>query len=160
LELAEIVREGPWKKPRKRKGAIAKGLAYEKKFGQELIAQLKDLKRAQPLDTVGGQFFSSQWIWFEDANGEGYAQPDYFIYLPAVRKVLLFECKLTQCASGYAQLRELYSPLLRYIFNTPPIMCLVAKNLSRTAPYAAPIERLTALMKESPDKIYLWHHIH
>ncbi len=102
--------------PKRVRGAKAKGLAYERKFGKYLETQ-----------RLGGKLFPHQWFGFIDANGEGIAQSDYFIRRRD--EILLFECKLTQCDLAWDQLNHLYRPLLEMLFGLPVWSVLVCKNL-------------------------------
>lgn len=81
---------------------------------------------------IHGTLYRGQWITFTDANGPGFAQPDYFILQP--EQVLLFECKLTQTEEAWRQLRSLYGPLLAHIFERPIISVQVCHNLTSTPP--------------------------
>ena len=119
LEWAKLAPMGPWgnKKPRA-KGVKAKGLAYERKVGVEL-------SRLVSSDLY---VHSGQWIHFQDSQGLGWAQPDY--YIVADNGILLLECKLSQKREAWDQLRNLYAPLLEFIYGTQVLCTQVCKHLS------------------------------
>ncbi len=71
--------------------------------------------------------YSGQWLEFEDFNGLGFAQPDYFILDDA--RLVLLECKLSQTKRAWPQLNGLYAPLLQHIFDLPVTSIQVCKNL-------------------------------
>lgn len=108
-------------RPRRVRGKKARGLAYERKFG-------KYLKR-----TAEGEIFANQWFRFEDANGLGWAQTDYFVKLPS--GIILFECKLSERPAAWVQLRRLYSPILQTIFSLRPECVQVCKYVTGDGPY-------------------------
>ena len=70
---------------------------------------------------------SGQWLKFCDINGLGYAQPDF--YLVGKNSVLLWECKLTQNAEAWRQLKHLYGPLLHLIYELPVVKIQVCRNV-------------------------------
>ena len=92
-------------------------------------------------------FHCASWIRFCDANGEGWAQPDWFVVVAPSRTIapphvhghesqspsviLLGECKLTQTPVAWSQMEELYKPLLEKIYPEHRIVRVqVVKNLS------------------------------
>lgn len=95
-------------------------MAYERKLGKKLDRLLKTGK-------LSGQLFYDHWFHFEDDNGEGWAQPDYFILSP--HRVICFEAKLSQTPEAWRQLNDLYQPLLEFAFKRPVIAVQVCKNL-------------------------------
>lgn len=115
LRSVEMIAPPPGLNFRRRpKGSKGKGVAYERKFHEFIKG-----KFAKP--NLG------QWLRFFDASGEGFAQPDVFILRPL--DVLLFECKLSQKASAWDQMRFLYVPLLEHLFQLPITCVQVCKNL-------------------------------
>lgn len=91
-------------------------MSYEKRFGNWLNSlQL-------------GVLCHGPWIEFEDANGHGFAQPDWLLAVPGVCLVVL-ECKVTYTPFGVEQLRNLYLPLCESLFSCPISLVLAAKNL-------------------------------
>lgn len=130
--------KSPWSKSRARlRGAKARGRAYENKFGVWLERQ-----------NLPGTLFAHQWLAFEDENGVGYAQPDYFILRPD--NVLLLECKLSQVDSAWDQLELLYAPLLGHLFSRPCIPVQVCKNLRATDGV------VTSIMDARPGSVFHW----
>jgi hypothetical protein len=95
-------------------------LAYEKKLGKKLDRLIKTGK-------LSGRLFSKHWFHFEDQNGPGWAQPDFFILEPG--RVTCFEAKLTQTTAAWDQLEKLYRPLLEFTFKRPVRSIQVCKNL-------------------------------
>jgi hypothetical protein len=96
------------------KGARARGLAYQKKVKRLLQKTFRGVE-------------SAKWIEFCDANGGGFAQPDFFLVAPD--RVLLFEAKLSEVDAGYVQLEQLYKPLLQHIFKCPVVSVLVCRTV-------------------------------
>lgn len=100
--------------------------------------------------------YTSQWIEFRDANGNGLAQPDFFV----VRReqVILFEAKLTQNSAGISQIDLLYRPLLREIYSKPVVGVLVFKNIvekTELREISSPLE----IMDRVDDITCVWHYI-
>src|ERR1700675_1625475 len=117
LVSCSLAQSSPWPKVRL-KGARAKGKAYERKVG-------KLFRKLMGEQTLQGELFEGQWLAFYDANGRGYAQPDYYILAPAV--VLLVEVKLKQNTDAHLQLDQLYRPLLERLYALPVVMLQVFK---------------------------------
>lgn len=69
-----------------------------------------------------------QWFKFLDAEGVGYAQPDFLLFAPEALYVI--ECKLGNIPSGRAQLTELYFPILRLVYKLPTFGIVVARHVS------------------------------
>jgi len=82
----------------------------------------KALRRIYPNVQAG------RWIYFRDACGRGYAQPDFYVL--RMDCVLVFECKLSQCANAFSQINELYRPLLERLYELPVVAVQVCKFLS------------------------------
>lgn len=87
--------------------------------------------------------YSASWIRFCDANGGGWAQPDWFFVVEKQTEesgsilrlpeglLVLGECKLTQTPVAWSQMEELYTPLLTHIFEPHRIVQIqCVKNLS------------------------------
>ncbi len=87
-----------------------------------------------------GEFFPSQWLQFVDANGPGFAQPDFYFVRPD--SVLCIECKLTQHPVAWEQLRGLYAPLLEKLYARPVVCVQVCKNLRQEIGRASCRERV------------------
>lgn len=142
LRWAELSSKAPWPRLRRRKGAKARGLAYERKLGLFL-------SKKYPSATHLGE-----WFHFLDANGSGYAQPDAYVVFPSL--VVAFECKLTQTVRAELQLRELYLPLLAHVYSRPVVGVQVCKYL-----VAEPGERLIkgpeAAFAKGDLTIWTWH---
>ena len=100
--------------------------------------------------------FCSQWIRFADANGFGYAQPDY--YLICKDKIICFEAKLTQNYLGLRQLLSLYSPLLSHIYSLPVVGVLVFKNITEDIDRRIEAPR-EVLSLSARSLTYYWHYV-
>lgn len=112
-------------------------MAYERKLGKFL----------QTL-RLPGTLHAAQWLEFEDANGHGYALPDFFIVCPTV--VVLLESKLTQVDVAWPQMRELYSPLLEWVYQRRVCCIQVCKHLSHEG------DPIVASPRELKDGV-VWH---
>jgi len=128
--------------------AQQEGLTFQKKA-------FKCLKEAISRGYLQGELFVEPWFEFEDANGPGFAQPDAYI-LPEDDEapIILIECKLTQVSKGWAQMKQLYAPLLAQYYNRPILHVQAAKKLSNVnrvamvKPWALPLDE---------TKPMLWH---
>lgn len=108
----------PWPAPRRLKGAMAAGLAYERALAEQFPEGLH-----------------GQWLEYLDANGLGFAQPDLQWDHGAVTYVL--ESKLTWVPSARSQLEDLYLPLLRFLYPRRDFRgIIVAKFLTPETPEA------------------------
>jgi hypothetical protein len=127
---------------KRKRGSKAQGLTYQKKIARVL-------KRDMPEELV-----ADQWIRFQDANGHGYAQPDFYSVFED--RVVLFEAKLTQNDSAKDQCLKLYAPLLTYIYGRPVVSCQVFRNIRyRPAGLITDWRELLAL----PAGYYNWHNM-
>lgn len=122
-----------------------KGLTYERK-----VARL--LKRLNAEGELPGELYLSQWIAYEDKNGQGFAQVDAFLVRDDL--ILLVEVKLTQTDYAKGQMLKLYLPLLKKIYQRPVVCLQVCKNLRRV-----PENKSTALelVKNPKPGVWTWH---
>lgn len=98
--------------PRSRpRGVRALGKRYE-------AAVAKQLK---------GQGVAGQWFEFEDDNGHGYCQVDFLLK----EEKAVLEVKLTEVEAARQELRDLYIPVLRYIYGPLVRGVVVARHLTR-----------------------------
>lgn len=103
--------ENPWGKAPRAKGTRAQGLRFERSVGKTLPGAVHH-----------------QWLRFVDNAGPGYCCPDY---LMVVRSTLwVVECKLTDWNEAEIQMRDLYVPVLRMLWDGDLACVTVAKNLS------------------------------
>jgi hypothetical protein len=116
LKEVDYAVHAPIGPPKNVKGALGRGLAFERKFGRKL----KILYKKE-------QIYSNIWLCLIDANGYGVAQPDF--YVDTGHSVILFECKLTQTKKAWVQLYDLYKPLLSKLLHKPVMCVQVCKNL-------------------------------
>lgn len=149
IRAAAWPRRAPFASP-KVKGLTGKGVTYEKKVRARVAERtgafemptnnselLKDLNAQTALPLL---MYFGLWISYVDKNGTGIAQPDIILLegRPGVQPydgplrmwwaqpekvghITLIECKLTQLENGYAQMEELYVPLLQFLFPSVPI---------------------------------------
>jgi hypothetical protein len=69
--------------------------------------------------------------------------------------VLVAEIKLTQCAAGEDQIRQLYRPLLERIFRRPVVGVLVCRGLIFEP--GALIEKPEDVIGVIDPRIFTWH---
>ena len=84
------------------KGARGRGYSWERKVKKWLEKTYENV-------------IYDRWISFEDANGKGFAQPDFV--LEHKEHIIVVETKLTETENGYRQLNHLYAPLLGVIYS-------------------------------------------
>lgn len=128
------------------KGSRAKGKTYERKVGKQLR------KRADKLKV---DLHPQEWIEYEDANGYGYCQPDYYLVCDGF--ILLAECKLTQTDSAFNQMTKLYMPVLKYMYDMPIIPIQIFKNIKRHTPNL--IKDITELYNKPKHGLWNWHYL-
>jgi hypothetical protein len=101
------------------------------------------------------ELLSGQWIKFRDANGPGYAQPDFLLILPDVLAIL--DSKLTHTPMAERQLRGLYLPLAACIWPGRVTLCVeVCHNVGGggvTTGYVRELEDVFSV--DLP--LYTWH---
>src|SRR5256885_1619164 len=95
LQWVELCWNSPWPKVRLR-GSKARGITYQNRLGNHLRNQF------------GEQLYSGQWLRYLDANGPGFAQPDFYLVGP--HSTIVWEAKLTQREQAYRQISQLYRP--------------------------------------------------
>lgn len=150
LRLVELSPTGPGWGRRRLKGARAQGMTHERAVGRELGRLAPEL---EPHLGSGLELVSGQWLFYRDANGNGYAQPDH--YLVGSRGVLLVECKLTQTPRAEHQLRHLYGPLLAALYDRPVWLLEAARRVrDLSLVVLSPAERF-----ERPEPIVCWHYL-
>lgn len=125
LKRVGLATRNPFPGPRKLTGSKAQGIAFQNKFGRYLAGQV-DAKRLQ------GKVYQDLWLMFEDKNGTGYAQPDIFIL--EEKRIVIFECKLSQNSQAWVQLDRLYKPLLEFLFKRPAIGIQVFQRMRHEEP--------------------------
>ena len=100
--------------------------------------------------------FSEQWIEYEDRNGRGFAQPDF--YFISEWNLVVLEAKLTQKYSAITQIDELYRPLLRRIYRMPVVGIQVCKNLTKD-PGKWQIEFPAEVLGDIRELTWTWHYL-
>jgi hypothetical protein len=119
-------------------GVKLRGLTYEKRVGAHLRS-------------IFPKVYSGQWFQYVDATGGGYCQPDHFIVLK--NGILCIECKLTETPVGFAQIRQLYRPILEKHYGLPVVGVQAARHI-RSHKFITDIkEALTS------SRDVLWHHL-
>ena len=135
-------------------GLKAKGLAYQRRLGK-MLQRLVDTAAATGGPWAGSKLLAEVWLRFHDANGPGYAQPDFIIHLPDL--AIVIDAKLTHTPLVEPQLFGLYKPLVEKLLGVPAV-CVEAfynpgvKPLGR----AQAIEALEELFDFDTD-FYAWH---
>lgn len=125
----------PKSRPR---GAKAEGLRYEK-----LAA------KALPGANHG------QWFAFEDLNGPGYCQPDLIWNRPG--EIWVADCKLTWTPYAFAQLGELYVPVLEKAYGRRVRPLIIAKHLTRETPVSSIVGSVSeAIISPHPFPVVHW----
>lgn len=118
LLWAQECPRGPFGPQKRKKGAKARGLAFEKEVGRALPSP--------------SHWAYNPWFQFADGSGMGYAQPDYVLRTKS--EVLVLECKLTDTLEAYDQLGKLYLPILEHVYGLPVYGIVVAKALRPGSP--------------------------
>ena len=112
-------------------GSRAQGKAYERKIARKLQ------------DRLGAAVFYNRWIKYIDSSGIRFCQPDIWIELP--NSLILIECKLTQTDKADGQMRELYIPVLSWLYPGKRSYCVqICKNLRIIPQYR--ISRLSEVL--------------
>lgn len=97
-----------------------RGLAYQRKLGQALVALASK---------IGGQVELEPWFRFWDASGQHKCSPDALFHFQD--KTLIIEAKLTWVPEAWDQLLKLYMPVVMlhqsHLRIYPLIIC---KNLT------------------------------
>lgn len=132
-----------WAKNSRKRGAFAKGRAYEKKV-------LRDVKKE-----FGEAALLNPWIEFVDAGGYGWARPDALVELR--EHVLVIEVKLSHCLDGVEQLTRLYAPLAQFLYPGKNIRCIEACKY--IGGVATPLFGSWLGALASPDPVAVLHHL-
>lgn len=111
-----------------RDGVLAKGIAYENKAVGFVRSQFG------PYPVRHGQ-----WFKYITTRKGGYAQTDILMSTPG--RLVIFECKLTQCQRGDAQLQKMYWPLCHHWTKGQHEIVLV--QMFRNAAYETSGEKLS-----------------
>lgn len=146
LRWAQLQAKSPFPKTRLRSSSMKKGLAFEKNVGRHLL-------RMVDRGELAGSLRLGQWIVFSDDFGVSHAQPD--IYLLTTKLVLLMECKLTQSDAAEDQMRLLYVPLLKHLYDMPVVCLQICKNL-RYVPNLL-VNGPEDLVDKARTKMHTWH---
>lgn len=115
LLWAHQAARAPHQPTKRRRGAKAIGLRYEKALAKALPSARHGL-----------------WFEFADANGRGFCQPDFLIELFGVPFVL--ETKLRDCCGGLAQIAELYQPVMSMVLGKRVCGIAIVRTLSALPP--------------------------
>jgi len=140
-----------WRKPRKAgrvtklKGAAYHGVKFERAWVDYMVNK-------------GHEGFSAgEWLYFEDANGWGYCQPDGLLFNH--KEVIIFECKLGfTYRKAYAEMSKLYKPLIKEYTGYPDnaIKCVqVCRHLKPSSKRTTVVHTLKEVM-QCPKKQLTW----
>ena len=109
IRSARILAEKPpFIKRGKATGRFAVGVRYEREVQEHL--SLLALGRPEI------EYWNGPWIEFWDKSGKRWCQPDAVLLHKETRTGILIEIKYQHCAEAYYQLKQLYHPVLRFIF--------------------------------------------
>ena len=72
-----------------------------------------------------GQLLTSQWFKYEDQTGEHFCQTDVILVQPT--RLVIFEAKLSHRPSAEFELRDLYGPVCRAVWDLPQVHVEVCK---------------------------------
>lgn len=150
LKSARPLSEPPsrFKTSPKLKGSRAKGKTYERLVGRKLKRRIEN-------GELNADLVSERWFAFEDDNGFGYCQIDHYLVCPGF--IVLIECKLTQTDSAEDQLKKLYEPILRQVYQCPVITVQVCKNLRRHPANA--LGDIRDIIEYPRAGLWTWHFI-
>jgi hypothetical protein len=101
------------------RGVKARGIAYERSVAAALQAEYGKI----PVKY-------GSWFEFHDANGRGYAQVDYLLYVQSLDQYVVGEAKLTDTAEAWRKLREFYLPIVAMATQKRAVGFVVVKNLT------------------------------
>lgn len=146
LRWAQLQVKSPFPPSAPRASALKRGLAFEKLVGRRLLRMVDS-------GELFGHLCLGQWIVFADHLGLSHAQPD--IYLLTPKLVLLMECKLTQSDGAEDQMKLLYVPLLKHLYELPVVCLQVCKNL-RYVPKRL-VNGPEDLLDRARPKMHTWH---
>lgn len=119
------------------------GLRFQRRVGRTL------------LNEFGKTLAQGQWIEFEDANGKGYAQPDFF--LVRADRIVCWEVKLRQTAAAISQIMELYRPLLWHLFRLPVVGVATFHYLDRTILGPEIFHPQDVIAMKPRELVHVWH---
>jgi len=130
-------------------GARAQGLRYE-----------KDLEKG-----LATRFERGAWWEFEDREGKGYCQTDF--WAGAREWVIILEVKLSWCEEAEDQLFGLYCPVLSKALDVPwkrLLPVVVCRNLTRglDRPIASSLQEALRAVRRADNWITgapVWHHV-
>jgi hypothetical protein len=132
LRAVREIDEPPFDTRKKRTGAQAKGIAYERKVGRDLGHLVAGL----PCEVR-----SAVWLEYDAARGTGYAQPDHILVFDD--RVICVECKLTHRVDIRTKLLKFYRRLLRRLYPGKEVHCAqVYRNNLPQSPMAPGLEAL------------------
>lgn len=120
------------KRPRGSKGA---GVKFERELAKRLCPAARH----------------GQWFKFLDAEGVGYAQPDFLLFSGDV--VYAIECKLGNIPAGRAQLRELYFPVLKQAYGLPVRGIVIARHVTEDPEPKLIVHSLYDAIRASAERI-------
>lgn len=101
------------------------------------------------------EFHEGRWLSFYDANGKGYAQPDF--YARVANSIIIIEAKLKQHDEADVQLLNLYGPLLAKLHNAKLVWLIQCFKFPRREPDARRVRGIEEALGRSPGVVWDWH---
>lgn len=96
-------------------GAQKAGLAYQKRIGKWILGNLCNF------DLIPSPWFA----YCDSSNKRRYCQPDFILLDEPNKTIIIVEVKITWTSSAWFQLRCLYEPVLRTVYEGWTVIPLV-----------------------------------
>lgn len=65
---------------------------------------------------MDGSLLAGPWFYYKDEKHSGYCQPDFLYFPNKTKTIVIVEAKLTWTPVVENELRELYSPVLEFVY--------------------------------------------
>lgn len=156
LQWAEMTPNGPFDKdsPPRYTGARAEGIRYERRV-HEAFSLLFPPVPGSPL------YFSGQWIRFVDSGRMHWAQPDGLLVDFERGLITILEIKLRHTQSAWFSLRQLYEPLIRYLFGPRwrYAVCEIVRWFEPRIPWPEPMQLTPsiAMLGANEFGVHIWN---
>jgi len=126
--------EGPFgATPRRLRGTAAQraGVRYER------------LALAHLATVLGAGFVPSQWFRFWNGHQMRFCQTDGLLHIPSTETLVIFECKTSFTSDAWWQLRKLYEPVVRAVYEPRHVHhVVVCKHFDPVVQFPEPFDRL------------------